>query len=77
MAKVENTGENFEKCHCVKCPTMNGCGRQKGERLFCARGKESCEYKTNGCVCGGCSVHGDNHLDSHYYCRAGSAEQIG
>jgi hypothetical protein len=88
MANVENTEENLAKCHCPKCPTMNDCGRllgeprlgagrEKGEKLFCGRGKGSCDYKTNGCICGGCPVHRDNHLDNHYYCRGGAAAQIG
>ena len=77
MAKVDNNEENAGKCHCPKCATMNDCGREKSEQLFCARGKGTCDYKTNGCICGGCPVHRDNHLDNHYYCRGGSAEQIG
>jgi len=56
---------------------MNDCGRQNDERLFCARDKGSCEYKTSGCICGGCPVHRDNHLDNHYYCRNGTAQKIG
>lgn len=77
MAKVEDNKENLEKCHCPKCATMNDCGREKGERLFCVRGKGSCDYKTNGCICGGCSVYRDNHLDNHYYCRNDAADKIG
>jgi len=77
MAKVDDNEGNLLKCHCPKCPTMNDCGREKGEQLFCALGKGSCGYKTNGCICGGCPVHRDNHLDNHYYCRSGSVAEIG
>ena len=77
MAKVEDNDKNRAACHCPKCPTMNQCGIGKGENLFCGRGKGSCDYKSNGCICGSCPVHRDNHLQEYYYCKKGSAEIIG
>ena len=74
MPKPENSEENYSKCHCVKCPTMNDCGRAKNEALFCARGKTACDFGRNGCICGSCTVHRDNHLKGFYYCLNGAAE---
>lgn len=77
MAKIEDTKENLEKCHCPKCPTTNDCGRAKNEALFCARGKTACDFGRSGCICGSCPVHRDNHLDNQYYCLGGPASEIG
>jgi hypothetical protein len=74
MAKAEDTKENLEKCHCPKCPTLNDCGRGKGEALFCVHGLTDCGFSRNGCICGGCLVRRDNHLKGFYYCLNGSAE---
>jgi methylamine---glutamate N-methyltransferase subunit C len=77
MTKIENNEENKALCFCLKCPSMNDCGVDKKEILFCAMGAGVCNYKNNGCICGSCKVYRDNKLKNGYYCKKGSSEQIG
>ncbi|MCX6745886.1 MAG: DUF2769 domain-containing protein [Candidatus Parcubacteria bacterium] len=71
---VQDTHENSEMCNCPNCPSHNDCMKDKGEVLYCARGKSSCEVKSKGCVCPGCQVYKENNLNSAYYCLSGKAE---
>ena len=78
MPKVEKNDANLNRCFCPKCPSYNECAKGKIERLYCAGeiGKSSCQYKMNGCLCGGCLVHRENGLKAGYYCIKGSADAI-
>jgi hypothetical protein len=78
MAKVEKSEINLKKCFCPNCPSYNECAKGKMEKLYCAGevGKSVCEYKMNGCLCGGCPVHAENNLQAGYYCLNGSADEI-
>ena len=78
MPKVEKNEANLNKCFFFYCPSYNVCAKGKIERLYCAGeiGKSSCEYKRNGCICGGCPVHMENDLKAGYYCINGSADEI-
>lgn len=78
MPKVEKNEANLSKCFCPNCPSYNECAKGKTERLYCAGeiGKSSCEYKMNGCLCGGCPVHAENNLQAGYYCIHGSADEV-
>lgn len=75
MPKVEKTELNLGKCPCPNCPSYNECAKGKIELLYCAEetGKSACQYKMNGCICGGCPVHRDNGLKAGYYCLNGPA----
>ncbi len=77
MPKVENNPSNQVKCFCPNCPTFNACAKEKNERLYCAVGKTACDFKMKGCLCGACTVHAENNLQSGYYCLKGSADEIG
>lgn len=78
MPKVEKNETNLGQCFCPNCPSYNECAKEKIERLYCAEliGKSNCEFKMNGCLCGGCSIHRKNNLRAGYYCLHGSAEEI-
>jgi hypothetical protein len=70
MAKVIKNSVNEKKCICPNCPSYNSCAEGKKEVLYCADevGKSACEYKMNGCICGGCPVYSENNLKEGYYC---------
>jgi len=74
MPQVKKTSANIKKCICPACPSYNKCAGGNKEALYCAKeiGKSSCEYKMNGCICGGCPVHTENKLNSGYYCINGA-----
>lgn len=78
MSIVEKNEANLNACFCPRCPSYNECAKEKMERLYCAEeiGKSGCEYKMNGCLCGGCPVHAKSELKSGYYCINGSAEEV-
>ena len=77
MPKVEKNEDNMNKCFCPNCPSYNECAQDKIETLYCAGevGKSTCQYKMDGCTCGGCPVHQENDLKSGYYCLYGSADE--
>lgn len=79
MSLVPKNDANLKKCLCPTCPSYNECAKGKAEKLYCCGdiGKSGCEFKTNGCLCGGCPVHYDYSLTAFYYCMHGSAEAIG
>jgi hypothetical protein len=72
--KVPDTKENLMKCICMKCPTHNKCMKDNMQGLFCARGKSSCDFSKNGCLCGECPVGTDYKLKEYYYCEVGPAK---
>lgn len=76
MIKVVKNKENLSKCNCPNCPSYNQCAREKFESLYCSSDvdRSDCNFKMAGCVCGVCSVHRENDLDSGYYCMKSSAE---
>lgn len=63
---IPDSPENREKCHCRFCPSYPQ--KCKGELLFCARGKSSCEIDVKGCLCNTCPVYFENELEGLYYC---------
>ncbi|HTW96584.1 MAG TPA: DUF2769 domain-containing protein [Candidatus Methylomirabilis sp.] len=71
MANVPDTKENFQMCICANCPTYQAgaCPKDKGEKLYCAKGKSACELANKGCICGGCPVWSSNKLTGYYYCK--------
>jgi hypothetical protein len=77
MPKVEKNEANIKKCFCPHCPSYNECAKEKTENLYCAGeiGKSACEFKMNGCLCGGCQVYRENNLKAGYYCINGSADE--
>ena len=79
MPVVTKNETNLTNCSCPSCPSYNECAKDKLEKLYCASevGRSTCKYKMNGCVCGSCQVHKDNHLANGYYCLNGSALEIG
>lgn len=46
---------------------------EKGEGLFCARGKSGCDFERRGCICGECPLAADYRLVDFYYCDKGKA----
>ncbi len=70
--KVQDNKENFANCICVNCPTHNDCMKEGEQRLFCSRGKSSCELERAGCLCGECPVASENDLEGLYYCEQGT-----
>jgi len=72
--RVPDTNENWEKCICGDCPSINDCMKERSEGLFCARGKTSCQFERKGCICGECPVTSEFKLSGLYYCDAGAAE---
>lgn len=63
---VKDTQENRKKCICSGCPTYpESC---KGEVLYCAVGKSSCDTFAKGCICDSCPVYFENRLNSLYFC---------
>ena len=74
MAKVPDTKENLMKCICGSCPSHDQCMKDKMEGLFCARGKASCEFDKQGCICCTCPLTPEFGLDKMYYCETGAAE---
>lgn len=72
--RIPDTNENWEKCICGNCPSMNDCMKENSEGLFCARGKTSCQFERKGCICGECPVTSEFKLSGLYYCDAGAAE---
>lgn len=77
MSKVEKNNDNFNQCFCLNCPSYNECAKEKTEKLYCSEeiGKSACDYKMNGCLCGGCPVYKNNNLKTGYYCLRGSADK--
>ncbi|MFA5872075.1 MAG: DUF2769 domain-containing protein [Parcubacteria group bacterium] len=76
MAKVPVTPENETKCACPRCPTWmsDSCPKEKGENLFCAKGKTACELPDKGCICGTCPIWTEYGLSKGYFCFNGVAE---
>ncbi|MBS3819757.1 DUF2769 domain-containing protein [bacterium] len=74
MAQVDDTKENLQKCICGQCPSFNQCMKDQGEGLYCAKGKSSCEFDKEGCICGTCPLTPEYDLDGVYYCSIGKAE---
>ena len=72
---VPYTPENRDKCLCPTCPTLNECMRNKDERLFCSRGKITCEIERKGCLCGECPIESEYMLTDFYYCYFGAAKK--
>jgi len=69
---VHDSEENRQKCICVNCPSYpHEC---EGERLYCARGKSTCDIPVRGCICAICPVYYENKLGGIYYC---DKEEIG
>jgi len=66
--KVIDNQDNVAKCVCGNCPSYNDCMKEKGETLFCARGRAVCEFDKNGCICMQCPVSSENELVGGYYC---------
>lgn len=63
---VDDSEENREKCICADCPSYpREC---EGERLYCARGKSTCEIPVRGCICALCPVYYEYNLTGLYYC---------
>lgn len=73
-SRVPDTKENEQKCACPMCPTFTECMKNKGERLYCAKGSTRCALKRLGCVCGECEVAIEFGLASNYYCDGGPAK---
>ncbi len=71
--RPQDNEQNAGRCICPECPTYNDCMDGNDERLFCARGKTSCDPTPNGCICGSCPVWSENQLSSYYFCREGAA----
>ena len=72
---VPDTEENTEMCLCPGCPTHNECMKDNNERLFCSRGKTSCDLEKRGCLCGTCPVERNYGLTDFYYCAEGAAKK--
>ena len=72
--RVPDSKENWEKCICGDCPSMNDCMKQGSEGLFCARGKTGCAFERKGCICGECPVTSEFKLSGLYFCETGAAE---
>jgi hypothetical protein len=68
--------ENVNECICPECQTYKtgGCAKEKGETLYCARGKTSCELPDNGCICGMCPLWDKYNLSGGYFCFNGIME---
>lgn len=70
--------EDQGRCNCPPCPTYAQCAKEKGELIFCLRGKSSCIRDQAVCFCSDCPVHKDLGLRHMYYClRGNEAEQRG
>ena len=69
---VQDSDENRKKCICLRCPSYNhGC---RGEILYCARGKSTCDIHVRGCICNICPVYHENRLKGLYFCNK---EEVG
>ncbi len=73
LLHVPDTKKNEARCICPGCPTHNSCMKDKGERLFCARGKSSCTIERSGCICGECQVKAGYRFPRLYFCDTGAA----
>ena len=72
--KVPATSENKAMCICPNCPTYNECMEKGKERLFCAKGKTSCDPEKQGCICSECPISSKYRLNKLYFCMNGKAE---
>ena len=83
---VPDTSDNREKCICPKCPTYSDCMKDKGEVLFCAKGKTGCEIEEDECICEDCPIDKEYKLSARldlmekkilkmnqFYCMKGPA----
>jgi len=87
MPKVKTTNTNIRHCRCPQCPVQGNseCSKKwinsqdpeetSQAKLFCARGKSSCNdlNKNERCICPSCIVWDENNLDQTYYCLNGEA----
>ena len=66
MADVPDTEANRKECVCPSCPSFpHDC---RGELLYCAVGRTSCEIHARGCLCPDCLVYSGYGLDRIYFC---------
>ncbi|MFZ0035466.1 MAG: DUF2769 domain-containing protein [Sedimentisphaerales bacterium] len=68
MAKVEDTGENFEICMQNNCSTCPSYPKKSQERLYCIRGQSKHAVEKKGCNCPECPIWINNGLSGMYYC---------
>jgi len=69
---VQDSEESRKKCICLRCPSYpHDC---KGEVLYCATGKSTCDIEVKGCICNICPVYHENKLKGLYFC---DKEEVG
>jgi len=92
MAKVKISDDNLRHCRCPQCPvqakstcarklfndTDNASDPKNIGKLYCAKGKSSCNDLDGrqSCICPTCLVWNENNLRSMYFCLRGSADEI-
>lgn len=65
------------RCICPDCPTYTACADERGERLYCFRGRSpECIRDELGCTCPDCPVAAEAGLERLYYCTAGSEREL-
>jgi hypothetical protein len=72
--RPEDDELNVSRCQCPNCPTYDDCMSDRGQRIYCSRGKTDCTPTPKGCICPECQVWLDNDLSERYYCANGAAE---
>ncbi len=65
--EVPDTRENRNSCICPQCPSFPG-STCRGEILYCSTGASTCGIRPLGCLCPGCPVYDDYHLNTIYFC---------
>lgn len=84
---VPDTKGNIQKCICLDCPTYNTCMKEKGEGLYCAKGKTDCKIDDEDeCLCEQCPIDREYKLTTRldlmekmilkmnqFYCMKGPA----
>ncbi|OPY36672.1 MAG: hypothetical protein A4E35_01779 [Methanoregula sp. PtaU1.Bin051] len=75
-ARAGDIDRLHELCICNSCLTYNECMREKGELLFCIRGRSpSCTFEKKGCTCPTCPVTKLAGLSRTYFCIRGSKQE--
>jgi aldose sugar dehydrogenase len=46
----------------------------KVQKIFCAKGKSSCNIEKKGCICNKCPLATEYNLQKLYYCVTGTEE---
>jgi hypothetical protein len=67
---------NRSLCICPKCPSYNGCMKDKQERMFCWAGKSPCLVTPTGCLCPTCPVAAVMGYSHTYYCTGGTEREF-